>query len=77
MQTAIRGCQDAVSDRLGRDGYRFVTFERTIPDSRPGGYDRVAGYVSGRRGPETSWFGFSCLADFRSGVVRSVDVRRQ
>lgn len=75
IQTAVRSCQDSVTNRLNHDGCRSVTFEHTTPDSRPGGYDRITGSVTGRRVMETSWFGFTCSADFRSGTIRSVDVR--
>ncbi|HUE20559.1 MAG TPA: hypothetical protein VMQ86_02695 [Bryobacteraceae bacterium] len=77
MAKAIRICQDSVTNRLNRDGYPYVTFERTIPDDNPGRNDWVIGTVSGRRGFETSRFSFSCSVDFSSGRVRSVDVRRR
>ncbi|HTW67595.1 MAG TPA: hypothetical protein VME17_23425 [Bryobacteraceae bacterium] len=73
---AIRICQDAVTNRLNRDGYSYVTFERTIPNDQPGRHDWIDGRVTGRRGFETTRFAFSCSVDFGSGRVRSVDVRR-
>jgi hypothetical protein len=76
MATAIRICQDAVTSRLNRDGYSYVTFDRTIPNNGPGNNDWVIGTVRGRRGREVTLFSFSCSADFSSGRVRSVDVRR-
>jgi hypothetical protein len=72
---AIRICQDSVTSRLNRIGYPYVTFGRTIPDDGPGRNDWVIGTVSGKRGFETTSFSFSCSVDFRSGMVRSVDVR--
>ncbi len=73
----IRVCQESVTDRLRRDGYRSVSFEHTTPVDNPGRHDRVTGTVSGKRGFGTAWFGFSCSVDFSSGRVRSVDVRRR
>jgi hypothetical protein len=77
MARAIQICQDSVTDRLNRDGYSYVTFERTIPDNNPGRNDRVNGRVSAKRGFETTRFSFSCSVDFRSGRVRSVNVNRR
>ena len=77
MARAIQICQDSVTSRLNRDGYRYVAFERTIPDNSPGRNDWVIGMVSGRRGFETTRFSFSCSVDFSSGRVRSVDVVRR
>jgi len=77
MAKAIRLCQDSVTDRLNRDGYPYVTFERTIPDDSPGRSDWVVGTVSGRNRFATTRFSFSCSVDFGSGIVRSVDIRRR
>jgi hypothetical protein len=77
MAKVIRGCQDSVTNRLNRDGYPYVTFERTIPDNNSGRNVWVIGTVSGRRGFETTRFSFSCFVDFQSGRVRSIDVRRR
>jgi hypothetical protein len=77
MARVIRSCQDAVTTRLNRDGYPYVTFEYTAPDNTPGRNDWVIGNVSGRQGYQTTRFSFSCGVDFRSGTVRSVDIRRR
>jgi hypothetical protein len=77
MSRAIRTCQDSVVNRLNRDGYRYVTFERTIPDNGPGRNDWVVGRATAKRGMRTDWFSFSCSVDFRAGRVRSVTVRRR
>jgi hypothetical protein len=77
MARAIQICQDSVTNRLNGDGYRYVAFQRTIPDNNPGRNDWVVGMVSGRRGFETTWFSFSCSVDFNTGRVRWVDVRRR
>jgi hypothetical protein len=77
MARAIQICQDSVTNRLNRDGYSYVTFERTIPDDNPGRNDWVNGRASAKRGFETTRFWFSCSVDFRSGRVRSVDVNRR
>lgn len=77
VANAVRGCQDAVTGRLNRDGYPYVTFERTVPDNGPGRHDWVIGTVTGRRGYETTRFAFSCSVDFNTGRVRSIDVSRR
>jgi hypothetical protein len=77
MQTAIRTCQSSVTDRLNRRGYQYVNFEQTVPYNQPRPDDRVTGSVTGTRGFGTTRFEFSCSADFRSGTVRSVGVRRR
>ncbi len=77
MARAIRVCQDSVTDRLNRDGYQYVNFERIIPDDNPSRHDWVVGSVSASRGYGSTWFSFSCSVDFSSGRVRSVDVRRR
>jgi hypothetical protein len=76
MAKAIQICQDSVTNRLNRDGYSYVTFERTIPDNNPGRRDWITGTVSGKRRFENTRFSFSCSVDFGSGKVRSFDVRR-
>jgi hypothetical protein len=77
MARVIRNCQDSVTNRLNRDGYAYVTFDRTIPSDNPGRNDWITGTVNGRRGYETARFSFSCSVDFSSGTIRSVDVRRR
>lgn len=74
---SIQLCQDAVSNRLNRDGYPFVSFERTIPDRNPGRNDWIVGVVNGRRGFEVTRFAFSCSVDLWSGRIRSLDVQRR
>jgi hypothetical protein len=77
MPRAIRMCQDSVTSRLNRDGYRHVTFEGTLPVDNPGRHDWITGTAYGKRAFETSRFSFSCSLDFSSGIIRSVDVRRR
>lgn len=77
IRNAVRTCQEAVIDRLNRDGYQYVTFGRTAPDSNSGPNDWISGVATGKRGGETRHFSFSCSMDFRSGAVRFVDVRRR
>jgi hypothetical protein len=74
---SIQLCQDAVTNRLNRDGYPFVAFERTIPDRNPGGTRWIIGVVNGRRGFEVTRFSFSCAVDFWSGRIRSLDMQRR
>lgn len=76
MDRVIRMCQDSVTGRLNQDGFTYVTFERTIPDDKPGHNDRVTGTAKATRRFETTRFSFFCSVDFRAGIVRSVDVRR-
>lgn len=74
---AIQVCQDSVSNRLNRDGYSRVNFERTVPDNNPGRNDWIVGTASAKRDFRTTWFSFSCSVDSRSGRIRSVDVVRR
>jgi hypothetical protein len=76
-ERAFRICQDAVVERLGRDGYRDASFDRIDADNNPGRNDWIVGDVNGHRGRRRSRFSFSCSVDFSSGRVRSVDVRRR
>jgi hypothetical protein len=73
----IRLCQDSVTDRLNRQGYRYVTFESTMPVDNSGRKDWITGTAVGKRGFGDIWFSFSCSVDFGSGTVRSVDVSRR
>lgn len=77
MGRAIQICQDSVTDRLNRDGYQYVAFERTLPDPNPGHDYWISGGVNGKRGFRTERFSFSCSVDARWGRVRSVDVQRR
>jgi len=74
---AIRNCQDSVTAQLNRDGYPYVTFQRTIPDDNPGRNDWVTGTARATSEFGSAWYSFSCSVDFSSGRVRSVDVRRR
>ena len=74
---SIQLCHDAVTNRLNRDGYRYVAFERTIPDRNPGRNDWIIGLVNGRRGFEVTRFSFSCSVDFWSGRIRSLDMQHR
>lgn len=75
---AIDLCGDAVRNRIS-DEYRYNNVEifNARPDDRPGRNDWIIGDASGRRGSSSEAFIFSCQVDFRSGLVRSVDVRRR
>jgi hypothetical protein len=76
-QTAIRICRDAVTGRMSREGYRSINIESSVPHPRPAGYGWIEGLVTGRRGVETARFGFSCTANFGTGSIVSVDLRRR
>jgi hypothetical protein len=73
---AVQRCQEAVSDRLNREGYQVASFGRIDPDHDAGPMSRINGVVTGKRGPERRRFSFSCSVDLRSGAVRSLDIRR-
>lgn len=77
IRNAIRSCQDAVTDRLHRDGYDRITFARTAPDPNPGSNDWITGMASATRRGDTRNFHFSCSVDFQTGKIRFVDVRRR
>jgi hypothetical protein len=75
---AIRVCQDAVTDRIWNQyRYRDVGFENVRADDRPGRNDYVIGDAIARHGRDRDRFLFDCSVDFRSGRVRSVEVRRR
>lgn len=74
--SALRGCREAVTDRLSRDGYDYITIDRMVPDDNPGRNDWITGRARGDRGHGPRRFVFSCSVDFDSGRVRSVDIRR-
>jgi len=74
---AIQACQDSVTNRLSRDGYRYVSFERTMPVDNPGPHDWITGTAYGKRAFGNTRFSFSCSVDFGSGRIRSVDVTRR
>jgi hypothetical protein len=76
MAKAIHVCRDAVTDRLSRDGYEYITIDRIFPDDNPGRHDWITGRAHGDRGNGSRRFSFSCSVDFGSGRVRSVDVKR-
>ena len=77
VSRVVQACQDEVADRLNRDGYRTLTFERITPEDNPGRHDWIIGTVAGKSRFDAARFSFSCSVDFRSGRVRSVDVRRR
>lgn len=77
IRHAIRSCQEAVTDRLHRDGYGHIAFARTAPDANPGPNDWITGFASATRRGDTRNFRFSCSMDFQTGTVRFADVRRR
>lgn len=74
-ERAIAICKESVVQRLERDGYRRINFERVIPDDNPGRRDWIVGSVDGRRRGDFDRFSFSCSVDFSSGRVRDVQLR--
>lgn len=69
----VRRCEDAVADRVGRDGYGDLQFRWADTNDRRG---RVEGTVSARRDSRGYDLDFSCSVD-DTGRVRSVDIRRR
>jgi hypothetical protein len=75
-EQAVRSCQDAVrrqaADRFHTEN---ISFRRTALDDNPGRQDWVTGLVDVRRGDERDGlFRFSCLVNFASGELRSVQI---
>jgi hypothetical protein len=78
MAEALRNCQEAVTDRLNRDGYGNVRFRSASADDRRGRDDLIAGFVSARRGGRgNDDFEYACSVDLRSGRIRDVNLRRR
>jgi hypothetical protein len=74
---AVRVCQDAVRDRLNRDGFNSADFRSGNIEDRQGRRDAVVGSVEARGGRASGRFDYSCSMDLQSGRVRSVDVIRR
>ena len=75
MSRAIQGCQNAVMDRMQRDGYRNVDIRSIRADDGPGRNDWVIGNGIAQRGRGSDPFRFSCQVDARDGDIRSVDIK--
>ena len=74
---ALANCQQAVEQRIRRDGYDRVEIGTINIDNRPGRNDWIIGNARafGRSGRDA--YEFSCSVDLRDGDLRSVDVRRR
>jgi hypothetical protein len=77
---ALDVCRSLATDRLSRDGYTHIGFERPVSNDKSAPEDRITGIVNGRRGYAKRKFGisrfsFSCSVD-DSGTVRLMDMRR-
>ena len=74
---ALANCQQAVEQRIRRDGYDRVEIGSINVDNRPGRNDWIIGNARafGRYGRDA--YEFSCSVDLRDGDLRSVDVRRR
>jgi hypothetical protein len=78
VEDAIQVCQDAVVSRIvDQHRYGDIDFQNVRADDRPGRNDYIVGEAIARRGFNRSSFSFVCGVDFRSGLVRSVDVRKR
>ena len=75
---AIDSCRRAVDERLHRDGYDNVDFDRIDVDNRPGRNDWIVGIArADSRNIRREAFDFSCSVNLRDGDIRSVDVSRR
>jgi hypothetical protein len=74
---AVRTCELGVRDRARRDGYRDINILRIAVDNNPGRNDWVVGTFEARSRGGRDRLEFACSVDFRSGRVRSVDIRRR
>jgi hypothetical protein len=74
---ALETCQQAVEERIHRDGYRNVDFGSIRMDDQPGRNDWVVGNAKAERGRSFASYNFSCSVNLRSGEVRTVNVRRR
>jgi hypothetical protein len=74
---AIRGCVEAVQDRLRHDGYSDFDMRKVDVDDRPGNNDWIVGGLAARRGGFSDNFEFSCSVDFDAGRIRSINVNRR
>ncbi len=75
---AMDVCRNAVRERARRDfGVRDLEFRNINRDDNPGRNDWIVGNFDGRGGGNRDRYSFACSVDFRSGNVRSVDVRRR
>ena len=77
IQRAVDTCQQAVKNRVQRDGYDRIEFQSIRMDDQPGRDDWVIGSVRADRGRGSESFNFSCSVNLRDGDVRSVDVTRR
>jgi hypothetical protein len=70
---AARSCEQAVSDRIRRDGYQRFSFG---PMNMENGWNVVGSVTADRRNASDS-FNFACQMNGNSGRVRSVQVTRR
>jgi hypothetical protein len=73
---AMDNCQDAVTQRLRRDGYNQVDVRSIAVDSRPGRNSWIVGNVRAS-GRNFDSFDFSCQVNLNDGSIRSADVVRK
>lgn len=74
---AINSCEQAVAQRLRRDGFPNVDFTHTGVDDNPGRRDWIVGDVRAGGNGQRDWFTFSCAVNLNNGNVRSVQVERR
>jgi hypothetical protein len=74
---AINSCEQAVAQRLRRDGFPNVDFTHTGVDDNPGRRDWIVGDVRAGGNGQRDWFTFSCSVNLNNGNVRTVQVERR
>jgi hypothetical protein len=73
----ISGCQQAIEQKIEREGYRYVEFSSLNYDSRRNEW--IGGTASAQRGNNGRAYNFQvgCSVNSSSGAVRSVQVNRR
>jgi hypothetical protein len=70
----VQQCQDAVAERLNRDGPADLKFHSADFDNEDG---RMVGTATVHRGNANYDVNYSCLVDRRQGTIQSVDLTRR
>ncbi len=71
-------CQSAVRERIQRDGYRNISFQKMKGENNAGRNDTLYGVAKAKGGKGGNVkYEFSCSVNLANGQVRSVDVNRR
>ena len=73
--TAVRNCQDAITNRLRNDGYNNPSYGSASYSNIAGKNDWLTGQVRARRSGSNYEFDYACRMDTGRGSVREVDLR--